>query len=488
MTLKQNTMSAVRWTAASSFLRIFLQLAQLAILGRILGPEEYGLMAMVTVVLQVAMIFADLGLNSAYVQRQEVTPSERSSLYWLNLGMSAALCILVVVISPLLAMFFQDVRLTPLLMLASLVFVFNAVGQQLRMTQEKKLNFRPVATIEVVSALAGFGCAVISALLGVGVYALVWGVMTTSAMSALLAWVFLSKGWRPCFKFSWHEVKSYLGFGGAMVGNGIVNQINRDMDLILGGRMLAASSLGYFSIPRNLILQAQSAINPIITRVGFPLIAQVQNDTARVKSIYLKTMNMTASVNAVLYLFLAAYAPEIISILVGSQWLQSVDLLRVLAVWGFFRSTGNPAGSLLMGMGRADLSLKWNLALLFVVPTVLWIGSKYGTMGLAVSLTAFSMLALVPAWCVLIFPLCRAGLGEYLAAFMTPFCIAALSIFPVSFALSHMNFGLPRLIVGTAISLPIFLGLSYWLNRKWIVEIWNFISPVIFPGRVSRGN
>ncbi len=135
-----------------------------------------------------------------------------------------------------------------------------------------------------------------------------------------------------------------------MLLNNVINHVNATIDLVLGGRMLGASQLGLYSVPRNLLLQVQGMVNPIFTRVGFPLIASIQHDKERVKQVYLKTMNMTASVNAPIYVAIAVFAPEIVWLLLGPNWTDTAPLIRVLALWGLLRSFGNPVGSLLFGL------------------------------------------------------------------------------------------------------------------------------------------
>ncbi|MDA3878203.1 MAG: MOP flippase family protein [Halothiobacillus sp.] len=477
MTLRHRTFSAVRWTTVATVARALLQLAQVAVLARMLAPEDYGLMAMVSVVLGFASIFADMGVNSAYVQRQDVTQEQRSSLFWLNVGMSSALTLLMLVFSPLIAHFFGDDRLSPLLMLAASTFVISALGQQVRMTAEKALDFLPVVLLEVAAALLGFAAAVTAAFAGWGVYALIWGAIVNAVAATVLAWLFLARGWRPMWRFRLDDVRSYLGFGGALVANNIVNEFNRSIDLLLGGRMLAATALGLYSLPRQLVFQIQGTVNPIITRVGFPLIAQVQDDIPRVRAIYLKTLNMIASTNAPLYVGIAFFAPEVVRIMLGDKWLAAADLLRLLALWGFLRSTGNPVGSLLLGMGRADLSLKWNLAMLFVVPPLLWVGSQFGTMGLAWALLGFAVLMFVPGWFVLVRPLCHAQLGTYSVAALRPLLIAVASIAPAYFLTEQVGNVYLHMLAAVTISAPLYLALSYLLNREWIMAMMQLAAP-----------
>lgn len=467
VTLKQKTFSAVRWTAVAAVARAVLQVGQMAVLARLLSPKDYGLMAVVGVVLSFAAVFADLGVNNAYVQRQGVTQEQRSSLFWLNVSMSTGLTLLVVAVSPLFARFFGDEHLTPLLMLSASTFVLSALGQQVRMAAEKELDFRPVVFLEIAAAALGFGSAVVAAIAGWGVYSLVVGGIVSATAGTVLAWMFVARGWRPMWRLRIGDVRPFLGFGGASVANDIVNQINMTIDLLLGGRLMTAAQLGLYSVPRNLTLQLQFMVNPIITRVGFPLIAQVQSDVARVRSIYLKTLNMTASTNAPLYIGIAFFSPEIVALLLGPKWTESAALLRILAVWGFLRSTGNPVGSLLFGMGRADIALKWNATLLFVVPPVMWVGSLYGPDGLAWALLAFSIVMFIPGWYLLVRPLCHAGLYEYSLAALRPFLLALLSITPAYLLSAQFDVPIVRLTGAVLISVPLYLISSYLGNRDW---------------------
>jgi len=477
LSLKEQVFSAVRWITIATIIKIFLQLAQVVVLARLLAPEDYGLMAMVSVVLGFASIFADMGVNSAYVQRQNVTQEERSSLFWLNIGLSSLLTLLVLVFSPLISSFFGDIRLIPLLMLTASIFVINALGQQIRMTAEKRLNFRPVVFLEALAALLGFVSAITAAIAGWGVYALILGSIVNAVSSTMLAWLFLAQGWRPMWRFRLKDVRSYFGFGGALVANNIVNEINRGIDLLLGGRMLSTAALGLYSIPRQIVFQIQGAVNPIISRVGFPLIAQVQKDLSQVRVIYLKTLNMTASTNAPLYIGIVFFAPEVVVIILGDKWLATTDLLRLLAVWGFIRSTGNPVGSLLLGMGRADLSLKWNLGLLLVTPPVLWVGSQFGPLGLAWALLGFSVVKFVPSWAILVRPLCKAGFTEYSVVILRPLLIAVVTISSAYFLTLNIVNVYIHMSIAVIISMTLYLAVSYLFNRDWTDSMMHLIMP-----------
>lgn len=471
MSLKKTAFSAVRWTSLAAVWRAVLQLVQVAVLARLLAPAEYGLMAIVTVVTTFGVALGDLGMSSALIQRGNITKQERSSLFWMNLMVSTSLALVLVLSSPLLATVYGSPRLTPLIVIGAITLVIQASTQQLWAMAEKQLRFRPVALIEMTAGLCGFAVALLAALAGWGVYALVLAPLTSACTCALMSWPILSRDWRPARHFRFSEVRPYVRFGGAMVVSTLIGQLNMALDVLIGGRTLSATALGVFSVPRNLALQLQFIVNPIVTRVGFPLIAQVQRDTARVRHIYLSTMNMTSSVNAPLYLGLAFFAPEITALLLGPGWEASGSLLRVLAVWGGVRSIMNPIGSLLLGVGRPDLHLKWNVCLLLVSFPTLLLGSRYGAAGLASASLLVVTLSVLAGWYVLVRPTCAASIGEYSVVTFRPF---ALSFFALggAHALASMNADpMARLLWGVALSVPAYLLLSMLLNREWTVAM-----------------
>jgi len=471
VSLKRKTFSAVRWTTLDSAARALLRVAAIAVLARILVPADYGLMAMVTVVLGVAGTFSDFGVNSAFVQRRDVTQEQRSSLFWLNVSMSLGIALLVVGLSPLIAHFFGDARLTPLMMLSATTFVFGALGQQVKASAEKELRFKAVVILDIIAASIGFVTAVLAAIAGWGVYALVASGIVASASATMFYWMFVANGWRPMWRLRTEDVRPFLGFGTATVANNVVNYISRTVDIVLGGRLLGVTELGLYSVPRNLVLEMSGVVNLIVTRVAFPLISQVQSDIAKVRSIYLQTMNMTAASNAPLYVGIAFFAPDIVAVVLGPGWGRSGELLRILALWGGVRATANPVGSLLYGIGRAGLSLKWNLCLLLIVPPAVWVGSRNGPEGIAWALLLTQIGLFIPAWYFLVRPLCEARLLDYSIAALRPFALSALAVVPAFWFAMFFQGNVIRVIIGVAIAAPLYLIFSYIGNREWVVAM-----------------
>jgi len=185
---------------------------------------------------------------------------------------------------------------------------------------------------------------------------------------------------------------------------------------------------------------------------------------------------MTASTNAPIYLGITFFASDFVAILLGSGWEDSVGLLQILAIWGALRSTGNPVGSLLLGMGRADLSLKWNLLLMLITPPAIWFGSQYGPEGIAYSLLVMSVLLFVPGWFFLVRPLCKAKLMEYANAALRPFVFSMVANYSAYMISSEIDSDFWRLFIGFMIAAVFYATLSFYLNRQWInsvIELFN---------------
>lgn len=469
MSLKKATFSASRWTALSTALVTAVQILQTSILARMLLPGEFGLMAVAAAVIAVLTLVVDLGLSQALIHFDDVPVSHRSSIFWLNMLLAFGLMVALSVAAPMVARLYHTDSLAPLLSWISLVFPLSALGQQLRALAAKDLKFDTLARIEISAAVVACVCAIAAALLHAGVYALAIAVLASAGTSSLLAWLMLPRDFRPAWHFRLGETRAYLRFGGYLVGESIASAFHRNADVFAGGLIVGANAMGVYSVPRDLSLRVATGINSIVTRVGFPVMAQVKHDRARLKSIYLQTLRMTASVNFPVYVALGLFAKEIVALLYGPQWRGAVIYLQILAAWGLVRSTGSPVGSLIYATGRTRRAFWWNVALLLMLPVLYWAGVRgYGLPGLAATAVILQLLLLVPSWHFLVRPSCGAALTEFLAQFWAPlFC--ALVAGTVGWLCAHgLPHGTLRLAVGGILGGMIYLATSWLLNRQWV--------------------
>jgi O-antigen/teichoic acid export membrane protein len=263
-----------------------------------------------------------------------------------------------------------------------------------------------------------------------------------------------------------------LGFGGYMVGENLAGTLHRQADIFIGGLISSPATLGVFSVPRDLSLRVATVINPILTRIGFPVMAQIKHDRDKLKSIYLQTLRMTASVNFPIYVALAIFAQEIVVLFFGERWQESAIYLQILAIFGLIRSTGNPVGSLLYAVGQAKRAFWWNITLLLIFPPLLLLGGSIGGLpGLAVSALAIQILIFVPVWRFLVWPMCGASFPEYFRQFFTPLLIALAAGGCAFFAAMLVSNEFIHLPLGLGIGFLAYLTLSIRFNRQWVTAI-----------------
>ena len=472
MSLRRSAFSAGRWTSASTLFASGLQVLQTVILARILAPGDFGLMAVAAVIVGVLTLVVDLGFTQALIHFDEVPKHHRSTLFWLNMGIACGLMLTLVALGPVFRIWFESPALAEVLHWTAVVFPITAAGQQLRALAARDLRFDLLAVNAVVAALGGLLSAVAGALLGFGVYALVIGLLVNAAMDSLLAWLRLPRTFRPGWHCQPREARPYLCFGGYLVGESLLSALRRNVDVLIGGLVVGPGPVGLYSVPRDLSLRGASVLNSIVTKVGFPVMARVKEDPARLRHIYLQTLRMTASINFPLYIALGIFASEVVNLLYGPQWHDAIPFLSILAAWGLVRSTGNPVGSLIYASGQTKRAFWWNMALLFVFPPVLWLGAHLGQLlGLSIAILSLQLVVMLPAWYFVVRPCCGAHLAEYLNQFVPPLLCAFAAGVAAWFVVHDLPHGTLRLGLGCIIGGMVYLGFSWFLNRRWVLAM-----------------
>jgi O-antigen/teichoic acid export membrane protein len=413
LSLKKKAISGVKWTSLSTIISALLQVVQVAILARFLSASDFGLMAIVMVVIGFAQAFLDMGISNAIIHKREVSHRQLSTLYWLNILSGFLLYIIIYFLAPFIASFYHEGRLEDMIKLIGIIFLITPFGQQFFILLEKELKFNLLAKITILNKIISLLVTSYLAYLGFGVYALVYGAIISAAFTTSQYIMIGSKEHRPSVSFHIHEIGDFLQFGLYQMGERTINYFNSQFDTILIGKLLGVESLGIYTIAKELIMKPASIINPILTRVAFPTMSKIQDDVPRLKDVYLKMINFIASINFPIYVAIIILAPELINLLFGEKWMDAVPLVQLLSIFGAIRSTGNPIGSLLLARGRADLGFWWNFGLFFFLPLSILFYSQWGLMGIAWGLVANIVLLQLPGYYILVKPLSGATLGEY---------------------------------------------------------------------------
>jgi O-antigen/teichoic acid export membrane protein len=479
MHMKNKAFSAVRWTASSAVAVGTLRMVQVMVVARLLEPSQFGLMAVAAAVLAITGLVADFGMNRVIIHRQVLSPAALTSLFWFNLAIAIAIAALIFILSPLMAHAYGDDRLAGVLAWSSLALPFAALGSQFRSLATRDMQFPALARNEITAAGAGFAVTVASATGGMGVYSLVGGTLATAATSTTLAWISLSSGRKPGWRMNVNEVRKELRMGGYFAGESIAGAIRREADVFIAGLAVGASGVGVYAVPRELGLRiANTVINPIVTRVGLPVMSKLQSDPAALRRAYLASLRMSSALNFPIYVLLGLFSKEVVSVLYGPQWDAAVFYLQIVAAWGLLRSVGNPIGSLIAAAGRARLALAWNSGLLVLTLPALWCGAFAGGLpGLAWTVLAIQAITFLAAWRLLVLPLCGAQFFEYMSQIVPPLALSTISGFSALLAVSWIEIPVVRLASGCTILTLFYLVLSYRFNAPWVGAMIAVIRP-----------
>ena len=422
---------------------------------------------MVAAFIAFIQIFSEAGISTAIIHFQDITEDALSSLFWFGLILSVVLMVLLIASSPSIARWYGRPELQGMIATISVLLPFGCLAQQLRAGAEKNLNFKTLAIIETATAAFTFFVAIGFAHLGYGAYALVYSSITNAIMLFVLSWLLLAKNWLPRPKLSLQTIKPYLKFGLYTAGNSLVNSVNMQADVLIGGRIIGVLNMGAYTLPKDLSLKVAMAINPIVTRIGLPVMAQAQHDRPLLKMIYLKSLRMTSSINFPIYVAIAFFSTEIMHVVAGPKWGNSANLLAILGIWGLFRSIGNPAGSLAFALGRSQLMFIWSICQMIVQIPIFYFGAKFGLTGLAFSILICALLLPILQWRFIINPLCEASLKEYLNQFVAPLVLSLSAGFLSYIATFWISNSITKLTFGVLLGASSYLLLSSFFNRAW---------------------
>lgn len=477
--LRSATFSAGRWTAISALFRLGLQTAQLVILARLLNPADFGLMAIAMAVLAVAWLLSDLGLSSALMSFPQPDHATLSTVYWLNLILACSLGVLLAALAIPASLLLEQPGLKSVLLYMAPLFAISALGQPFRVLAEKDLRFRPLAENEILATGMGFVGAVVVATAHGSVLALVASVLITSVSSSALACWRLSHGRRPGRIFKPSLAKPLLAFGLHRVGDGIWNALRTQVDVLAASLVAGPSMVAYYAIPREQCLKlANAVVNPVITRVGLPVMTRSRDQPEALRAIYLRTLRITAAFNFPAYALLAIFAEDVVALLLGPQWEAAAFYMRLFAFWGLIRSTGNPAGSLLYAVGMAKRAHIWNLALFFGTSTVLVAAAMIGGLpALGWAMVGTQLVVFWLAWRHLVQPACGVRWRDYCGSMSGAGVATALASATAVATLRLVpdNWG-PG--TGVLVFVLTYLAVSLRINFEWLALAREFLAPI----------
>jgi teichuronic acid exporter len=391
-------MSAISWRFLSESSRFVLQLTVMVILARLIHVDQFGLLALAMVVINLVVDISEIGVHIAVIQRKDLTDMHIRVAFSLSILFGLLFTITVYVMAPFAAILLHSDEVIPILRLISVTVILTSAGKVAFALLQRKLEYRNLLIAELGSYAFGYVPVGISlALLGYGVWALVWASLIQTLLRTILFLYLAPHPMRPSFSLS--EARQLLNIG---VGQSLFNLANyaaHNGDYFVVGRQLGATALGLYSRAYQLLTMPMYQFTSVISSVLFPVYSLIQDESERLKRAYLASLFLSAIIVAPILACLGVAAPEIMAGVFGPEWIGAAAPLQILCVGGLFHSMYGAGDSLARAKGAVYLKFACHSIYAACVFSFSFIGSRWGINGVAVGVVvAITVIYLLMAW------------------------------------------------------------------------------------------
>lgn len=391
---KKKAVSAVMWSGAENVMRQGIQFVVAVILARILSPEEFGTVALLYLFTGIAGVFIDSGFSSALVQQKDITQTDESTVFWFNLAMSIFTAGLLWLSAPWIAAFFSVPVLNPLSKVVAFSLVLNALGSVQMTLFTKRLDFKTLMKIGVLTTIISGTVAISLAMHNYGIWALAIQTVTASFSSTVLLWAFST--WRPTLELSAQSLRRLFTFGGYLMISSLLDvAYNRAYSLLIG-KFYGIRDLAFYTRADNTKQIPVDLLSNTLSRVAFPIFSAAAHDKEKLlRGVKLALRGMML-INVPMMLGLMVTAENVIQVIFGAKWLPVTPILQVLCLAGVFWPLHIINLNVLKALGHSNIFFRLEVIKKVIGTIFIAFGATYyGVMGVAWSQVAFGMVGFV---------------------------------------------------------------------------------------------
>ena len=446
------------------------------VLARLLAPEVFGTVALVTVFANIFQVFVDSGLGNALIQKKEADDLDFSSVFYFNIIWCIVLYVILYLLAPYLAAFYEDTMLTPVIRVLCLTIVISGVKNVQQAYVSKTMQFKKFffSTLfgTIVSAIVGIGMAIA----GTGIWALVAQKITNLAIDTVVLWFTVK--WRPKLIFSFERLRGLLMYGWKLLASSLLDTLNNNLRQLVIGKLYTDTDLAYFNQGRQIPDLLVNNVNLSIDSVLLPVMSEAQDESARVKAMTRRSIKMSTYIMAPLMIGLAVVAPALIELLLTSKWLDCVFYLRIFCITYLFYPIHTANLNAIKAMGRSDLFLKLEVQKkiigIVLLLVTMWHSVELMTYGLLVASLANQLINSRPNKKLLEY-----GYLEQLRDIIPNILLAALMGICVSFV------GILKLHVFVRLTMQVLIGVLVYIlgsiitKNESFVYIWKTIKSYL---------
>jgi O-antigen/teichoic acid export membrane protein len=429
MKLKEKAAKGVFWSVAQQWGMEAISFLTFIFLARLLTPEDFGLVALAAVFMHFIKIFLDQGFGAAIVQRTDIEREHLDTAFWTSILMGLSLTIISIAASGLVAGFFDEPSLAPILVGLSLGFFLGALGSIQNAILRREFAFKSLAARSLIATTTGSVVGVSMAFAGYGVWSLVAQNLVQNVVDSIALW--WASDWRPRLFFSKKHFNDLFGFGISIVGSKTLEFTNRRSDDFLIGYFLGPTQLGFYSMGYRLLLVMIRMLTGITNFVAAPTFSRLQDNPERMRRVYYKVTQISSLLAFPAFIGLGLIAPELIPALFGENWTPSVPVMQILVLIGMLSSVMIFNGSIMKASGKPS----WHLGILILTSVSTVIGFllavQWGIVAVAASFVIVSYL-LAPISYIAVHRLIHIDIKKYLGLFVVPLSASLIMIAVIS--------------------------------------------------------
>ena len=393
MSIRKKAISGVLWNSISNFSSFGIDFIVGLILARLLTPKDFGLIATIIVVIALSEVFINSGFNQAIIRKQNCTQKDYSTAFFFNFIVAVFFFIILLITAKPISIFFNNTELKPLIQVLAFGLIISSFTliQQAKLT--KRIDFKLQTKISLISSTTSGCIGIVLALTGFGVWSLVVRSLTHKGIQSSLLWLW--NRWKPDLVFSFDSFKELFGFGSKLLVSGLVGTLLQNINYIIIAKYFTPQELGYFTRAEMLKNLPSQNISSIITTVGYPVLATLQDDPVKMKKTFRYMLVNTFFIISILMAGMAATAKPLILTLIGHQWLPSVILLQMLAFLGVMVPLNSMNINILNVVGRSDLYMKLQFVVQALAIPNIFVGVFFGIKALIVGMIVISLVGYV---------------------------------------------------------------------------------------------
>lgn len=376
--LKDKTVKGVGWSAIDNVAQMGVTFLVSIVLARLLSPDDYGLLGLITIVTAVCTTLVNGGFTTALIRKKDITEDDYNTAFIVNLALSLLLYAIVYASSPFIADFFKREELVSLTRVASLGLIAGALSlvPQTRLT--KRIDFKAQTKITLIASVTSGVLGIAMALLDFGVWALVAQMLSNQVLRTVLLWVI--DRWIPKFRFSKASFQELFGFGWKMMLSGLLDTVWKELYQVVVGKFYSPATLGQYTRGNQFAQLFSSNLTNVVQRVTYPVLSNIQDDKERMVSAYRRIIKTTMFITAVGMFFLGAISEPLLYCLIGPKWHEAATYLPLICISGSLYPLHAINLNMLQVQGRSDLFLGLEIIKKIIALGPLFIGAFVGIM------------------------------------------------------------------------------------------------------------